>query len=74
VALTKKLLNGGASKQEIAQIFNVKEGRAYYMVKNVSSLSLDTLVIKLNELLDIDYKSKVGLIKLDTALLTWIIK
>jgi len=74
MALTKKLINGGASKQEIAQILNVKEGRAYYMIKNVSSFSLDTLVTKLNELLDIDYKSKIGLIKLDTALLTWIIK
>ena len=44
------------------------------MIKNVSNYNLDTLVNKLNELLDIDYKSKIGLLDLEKSLLTWIIR
>ena len=74
MALTKKLVTSGTPKQELAQILNVKEGRAYFMIKNVSNYNLDTLVNKLNELLDIDYKSKIGLLDLEKSLLTWIIR
>ena len=73
MALTKKLVLDGVSKAELAEILNVKEGRAYYMIKTVANYSMDTLLEKLNELLDMDYKSKIGQTDLEKSLLTFLI-
>lgn len=68
MAMTKVLLNDKCDKAQIAEILNVKEGRAYYMIKNVSNVRSEDLIDKLNRLLDIDTKSKTGLVNLSQEL------
>lgn len=68
MAMTKVLLNDKCDKAQISEILNVKEGRAYYMIKNVSNVRSEDLIDKLNRLLDIDTKSKTGLVNLSQEL------
>lgn len=57
---TKTLLESGIKKDEIAQIFNVKPGRAYYMIQNASLVSLKAIKENINNLIELDYNIKSG--------------
>lgn len=64
----KKLMTGGYSQEEIATLYNVKSGRAYYMCKNASSANVADIEKKLKQLSDIDAESKSGYVDGDTSL------
>ncbi len=55
------LAKGGADQQTIMDLFNVSSGKAYYMMKNAKQASLDDIKRNLDELMDLDYKIKAGL-------------
>ncbi len=57
---TKSLLESGIKKDEIAQIFNVKPGRAYYMIQNASLSGIKYIKENINKLVDLDYRIKSG--------------
>lgn len=57
---TKKLLEKGYTQEKIAEFFNVKPGRAYYMVKNASSLKSRDLEKYFKRLTELDYQIKSG--------------
>lgn len=59
---TKVLTKAGMSKNEIAEVFKVKPGRIYYLQKAASLISFDELKQNINELTNLDYKIKSGLI------------
>ena len=59
---TAKLIESGYSQQDIANVFGIKTGRAYYMMKDAQSLRLDTLEEYVNLILKLDYQIKNGLI------------
>lgn len=71
---TKSLLIKGFSKNDIAQIFNVKPGRVYYMIKNCENISLDKIKKNVNTLVDIDFKIKSGQIDKSIALELFLLK
>ncbi len=73
MAITKRLILDKCDKELISSILNVKEGRAYYMIKNVSNVKYEDLVEKLNKLLSIDYKTKVGLAQIDKEIESFIL-
>lgn len=55
-----KLMKAGYSQNDIAKLYNVTPGRAYYMVRNAKSFKIQDLenyIIKLN---DLDYLIKSG--------------
>lgn len=55
-----KLLKVGHSQNDIAKLFNVSPGRAYYMVKNAKSFKITDLENYVIKLADLDYKIKSG--------------
>ena len=55
------LAKGGADQQTIMDLFNVSSGKAYYMMKNAKQASLDDIKRNLDELMDLDFKIKAGL-------------
>lgn len=57
---TKMLIDKGFNQDKIAEYFNVKPGRAYYMVKNASSLKGKDLERYFLRLTDLDYQIKSG--------------
>ncbi len=59
---TLKLLEAGYSQNDIANIFNIKPGRAYYLMKDAKNFKLETLEQYVNEIAELDYKIKNGLI------------
>lgn len=71
---TKSLLAKGFSKNDIAQIFDVKPGRAYYMIKACQNISLERIKRNVNNLLDIDYKIKSGQLDKSIALELFLLK
>ena len=71
---TKVLMLEGFSKNDIAQIFNMKVGRVYYMMQSCKSLKLDSIKNSINQLVDYDYKIKSGQIDKDLALEMFILK
>ncbi len=59
---TAKLLKEGYKQGEIASLFNISNGRAYYLVNDARNFELETLeeyVLKLSKL---DYQIKSGLV------------
>ena len=60
------LAKARTSQDEIARIFNVKSGRAYYMIKNVNKVSLNEIKNNLDELINLDYRIKSG--KIDDSI------
>lgn len=58
----KTLLNEGYQQDDIASYFKVSSGRAYHMVKDSSKVSYESLKKNINQLSDLDYKIKGGLI------------
>jgi DNA polymerase III subunit delta len=58
---TKLLLDQGLSQTQIAEHFNIKSGRAYYLVKDAQSNTLKILEKHLEQLSKLDYEIKSGL-------------
>jgi DNA polymerase-3 subunit delta len=56
------------SQAEIASIFNVSAGRAYYMMKNAKSSNLKKIQENLDYLNQLDANIKSGVIKEDLGL------
>lgn len=71
---TKVLMLQGFSKNDIAQIFNMKVGRVYYMIQSSKNLKLEDITSNINTLIDYDYKIKSGQIDKDLALEMFILK
>lgn len=59
---TLKLLQSGYSQNDIANVFNIKSGRAYYLIKDAQTFSLATLEEYVNQIAKLDYQVKKGLI------------
>lgn len=73
--ITKKLSLAKTSYDEMAEIHNLKNPKQmYYLVKDVQNIDLKTIETKLNELLDMDYRSKIGLINIKESLELFILK
>ena len=68
------LAKAHVSQDEIARIFNVKPGRAYYMIKNISKVSLNEIKQNLDSLIDLDYKIKSGRIAEELGLELFLLK
>lgn len=71
---TKTLVEKGYSKNDIANVFNYKPGRVYYMMKSASLISMEKIKRNINDLIDIDYKIKSGQIDKTIALETYLLK
>ncbi len=56
----KHLVKQGKDKVEVAKYYNASSGRAYYMMKNASSVNLNTVEKHLRKLEEIDYQIKSG--------------
>ena len=54
------LVKANTSQNDIATIFNVKPGRAYYMLKDSKSQSLESIKSNLDYLFNLDYSIKSG--------------
>lgn len=54
------LVKSNTSQQDIANIFNVSSGRAYYMIKNAKNTNLSIIKQNLNLLNDLEYNIKNG--------------
>ena len=59
----KVLAKSNVSQDNIASIFNVSSGRAYYMIKNAKSATFDEIKSKLALLNELDVKIKTGRIE-----------
>lgn len=57
---TAKLLKNGYNQQDIAKMYGVSNGRAYYMVKDSKSFKLKDLENYVIKMADLDYKIKSG--------------
>ena len=68
------LLKGGMSQNDIAALFNVSQGRAYYMVKNAKSSNLGKIKANLEDLVKLDADIKSGKIKEDLGLELFFLK
>jgi len=64
----KYLVKQGKDKSEIAKYYNASAGRAYYMMKNASSVKLPVVKKHLKKLEEIDYQIKSGQIDKRTGL------
>ncbi len=73
--ITKKLALVKTSYEDMAKILNIQNpNRMYYLVKDIKNIDIKELDGKLNELLDIDYKSKIGLCNIKESLELFILK
>lgn len=63
---TKLLLERGYSQEDVAKHFNIKNGIAYYLIKNANQTSLEVLEAHLKRLSKLDYEIKTG--KIDKKL------
>lgn len=70
----KKLLSGGYKQEEIANLYNVKSGRAYYMIKNANSFSLYDIERNLKTLSDMEADIKTGYADAEMSLQMYILK
>ena len=68
------LLKGGMSQNDIAALFNVSSGRAYYMVRNAKSSSLSKIKSNLEDLVQLEADIKSGKIKDDLGLELFFLK
>lgn len=64
----KYLVQQGKDKSEIARYYNASAGRAYYMMKNASSVKLGVVKKHLKKLEVLDYQIKSGQINKRTGL------
>lgn len=73
--ITKKLSLAKTSYEDMAKVLNIQNpNRMYYLVKDIKNIELKEIEGKLNELLDIDYKSKIGLSNIKESLELFILK
>lgn len=56
----KHLVKQGKDKSEVARYYNASAGRAYYMMKNASSVKIEVVKKHLKKLEEIDYQIKSG--------------
>jgi len=68
------LVKGGADQQSIIDLFNVSNGRAYYMIKNSKQASIEEIRRNLDELTNLDYKIKSGIIDESLGLELYLLK
>lgn len=59
---TLKLLQNGYSQNDIATFFNIKPGRAYYLIKDAQNFKLEHLEEYVNDICNLEYMIKNGLI------------
>ncbi|MFP4177973.1 MAG: DNA polymerase III subunit delta [Acholeplasmataceae bacterium] len=57
---TKILLSKGYRKEEISRYFGISSGRAYYMIRDATGMSLSDLKEQLEKLSELDYHIKSG--------------
>jgi len=57
---TLKLLKSGYKQHDIAQFYNVSDGRAYYMVKDAKTFEETDLANYVKKMADLDYQIKSG--------------
>lgn len=62
----KVLIKANVAQDNIASIFNVSSGRAYYMIKNAKAVSIEYIKEKLTLLNELDVKIKTG--RIDQAI------
>ena len=60
------LTKSGLNQNDISNLFNVSSGRAYYMIKNAKSISINEIKNNLEYLNKLEYEIKSG--KVDQAL------
>ena len=68
------LLKAKLSSDDIANIFNVKPGRAYYMVKNAKSTPLEVIDANLKRLNNLEYDIRSGKIDPNLGLELYLLK
>lgn len=68
------LSKANMSQADIANVFHVSSGRAYYMLKNVKKLSLDKIKQNLELLNDLDYNIKSGKLDQNIGLELYLLK
>ena len=66
--IVKVMATAHYSKDDVAEAFHVKSGRAYYMMQDASKIRLEDLKMKYDEVVGIDYKIKRGTTDRDNAL------
>lgn len=66
ILYTKILINKRASKDEIANYFKVKPGRAYYMMEAAKKITDSNIRLLIERITELDYKIKSG--KIDKKL------
>ena len=57
---TLKLLKIGYNQHDIARMYNISSGRAYYCIKNAKNFTIDSLANYIKKMADLDYKIKSG--------------
>lgn len=70
----RSLVDKNFSKDDIAAFYNVKPGRAYYMIKNAKESSLNDIKKNIKALADLDYQIKSGKIDKTIGLELYLLK
>lgn len=68
ILYTKEIVNDGGAKGDVANYFKIRDGVAYYYIKNANSLDYKTLKEYLDAVVDLDYKIKIGQLDKDAGL------
>ena len=68
------LLRAKRTQDDIANIFNVKSGRAYYMVKTAKSIPLEVIDKNINKLCNLEYDIRSGKIDQNLGLELFLLK
>lgn len=61
------LMRSGVNQVELANIYNIKPGRAYYMMQDAKQFSLGSIKKELKALNDLEYRFKTGEVDLEMA-------
>ena len=68
------LVKGGADQQSIINLFNVSNGKAYYMMKNSKQIAIEEIKRNLDELINLDYNIKSGKIDANLGLELYLLR
>lgn len=68
------LLRAKRTQDDIANIFNVKSGRAYYMVKTAKSIPIEVIDKNINKLCNLEYDIRSGKIDQNLGLELFLLK
>lgn len=74
ILLCKILVDMKKSKVEIAKYFNIKEGRAYYLMEDAKKVSLRKIEDTLIKISDLDYQIKSGNIEIKLGVEMFLLK